>query len=88
MKKLLFASLTLAALCCADGKVIYVSNSGNDRNPGSEKAPLKTIASAAKKALPGDLVKIAPGLYREQIKFTRSGKEVAPVTFAGTRGKN
>ena len=88
MKKLLLAALMAPALFCADGKVIYVSNSGNDRNPGNEKAPMKTIAAAALKALPGDTVKIAPGLYREQIDFKRSGKKGAPVTIAGTRSAN
>ena len=33
-------------------------------------------------------MKIGPGVYREQIKFTRSGKKEAPITFAGSRGKN
>ena len=66
----------------------FVSPDGNDKNPGSEKAPFATIAKAAAAAGPGDTVKIGPGVYREQITFTRSGKKGAPVTFAGTRGKN
>ena len=68
------------------GAELFVSTSGNDENPGTAKAPFATIARAAAAAQPGDTVRIGPGLYREQITFVRSGKEGAPVTFAGTRG--
>ena len=86
MKKvLLFVSaLSVGALSAA---VFHVSPSGNNKNPGTAAAPFATIAFAASKAQPGDTVKIGPGLYREQVTFTRSGKKGKPVTFAGTRGK-
>ena len=67
---------------------LYVSPSGNDKAAGTEKAPFATITRAAAAAKPGDTVKIGPGIYRERISFRRSGKKGAPVTFAGTRGKN
>ena len=67
---------------------LYVSPSGSNKNTGSVKAPFATIAFAASKARPGDTVKIGPGVYREQIIFTRSGTQEAPITFSGTRGKN
>ena len=70
------------SLCCAalmlNGKTYYVSVSGSDKNPGSAQAPFATIAFAASKAAAGDTVKIGPGIYREQIVFTRSGKKDAP----------
>ena len=69
------------------GAEFYVSPAGNNKNPGSAKAPFKTIAFAASRAKPGDTVKIGPGIYREQITFRKSGKKGAPITFAGTRGK-
>ena len=69
------------------GAEFYVSPSGSDENSGSSAAPFATIGKAARAALPGDTVRIDPGLYREQLTFTRSGREGAPVTFAGTRGK-
>ena len=82
----------IAALCgvfvTLCGKEIFVSINGNDRDPGSKSRPLATIAAAAKRAVPGDTVKIAPGIYREQIVFRKSGKANLPVTFVGTRGKN
>ena len=85
--ELLFCCALLAALA-AEGADLYVAVSGSDKNPGSAKAPFATIAKAAAAAKPGDTVRIAPGVYREQITFTKSGKEGAPVTYAGTRGKN
>ena len=69
------------------GAEFYVSPAGNNKNPGSAKAPFKTISFAASRAKPGDTVKIGPGVYREQITFRKSGKKGAPITFAGTRGK-
>lgn len=74
-----------AALC---GRDIFVSPDGSDRNPGSSSKPLATITAAAKRAAAGDTVKIAPGIYREQIVFRKSGKPGSPITFSGTRGKN
>ena len=76
-----FSALLLA------GAEIYVSPSGSNKNPGTAKAPLATITQAAAKAKPGDTVKIAPGIYREQITFRKSGKKGSPITFEGTRGK-
>ena len=66
----------------------YVSPSGKNDNPGTLEKPFKTITFAAKKAAAGDTVKILPGLYRESMKLSLKGKENAPVTFEGTRGKN
>ena len=72
----------------SSGKEIFVSPSGNDRNPGSRQAPLATIAAAAARAKAGDTVNIAPGVYREKVIFRKSGTHAAPITVAGTRGKN
>ena len=88
MKKVFLMYGALCALLPLAAKDFFVSPKGNDKNPGTEQAPWKTIAFAAQKANPGDTVKIAPGLYREQIVFKRSGKKGAPITFEGTRGKD
>lgn len=88
MKKVFLMYGALCALLPLAAKDFFVSPKGDDKNPGTEQAPWKTIAFAAQKANPGDTVKIAPGLYREQIVFKRSGKKGAPITFEGTRGKD
>ena len=88
MKRRLFllgVVLPFSFLC---GRELFVSPSGSDKNPGTQKAPFATIACAAAKAQAGDIVKIAPGIYREQVTFARSGKKDAPITFEGARGKN
>ena len=66
----------------------YVSPSGNDSNDGSKAKPFATITCAAKKVEAGDTVKILPGLYREEIKFSKKGTAKAPITFQGMRGKD
>ena len=89
LMKSYFAALLLAlTLVYSNGAEIFVSPGGNDRNPGSRQAPLATIAAAAARAKAGDVVKIAPGVYREKVIFRKSGTPAAPITFAGTRGKN
>ena len=82
----LFCCALLAALA-AEGAELYVAKSGNDKNPGSAKAPFATVTRAAAAAKAGDTVKIGPGIYRERITVKCSGKKGSPVTFAGTRGK-
>ena len=88
LKNLVLTAVALSIVPGIFAKDIFVSSKGNDKNAGTAQAPFATIAHAASKARPGDVVKIAPGLYREQIVFTRSGKKGAPITFEGVRGKN
>ena len=88
LKNLVLTAVALSVVPGIFAKDIFVSSKGNDKNAGTAQAPFATIAHAASKAQPGDVVKIAPGLYREQIVFTRSGKKGAPITFEGVRGKN
>ena len=75
---LLGVCLPLSLLC---GRELFVSPSGSDKNPGSAKAPFKTIAFAASKAMPGDTVKIGPGIYREEITVKNSGKIMSQVSI-------
>ena len=79
----LFVICAAGILCAAE---IHVAKSGNDGNAGGADAPLASIAKAAQLAKPGDVVKIGPGIYREEITFTRSGSKDAPIVFEGTRG--
>ena len=44
--------------------------------------PVRTVAQAASLARAGDVVLIKPGVYREQIRLTRSGTIDRPITFA------
>ena len=88
MNKVFFSAVLCFTVGVLTGGTLYVSPKGNDKNSGSLKAPFATIAHAAKVANPGDTVKIAPGIYREQIIFRKSGKKGAPITFEGVRGND
>ena len=85
-KRLLFLVVCMAGLVGA--AEIHVAKSGNDMNPGTADAPLATIGKAAKIVNPGDVVKIGPGIYREQIVFKQPGTAEAPIVIEGTRGEN
>jgi hypothetical protein len=43
--------------------------------------PWKTIQKAATAALAGDVVKVLPGTYRENVTVAHSGSRTAPITF-------
>jgi alpha-N-arabinofuranosidase len=51
----------------------FVSPSGNDSNPGSKEAPLRTIQRGAELAQPGDMITVRVGVYRERIDPPRGG---------------
>ena len=51
----------------------HVSASGNDANDGSSSKPFKTIMAAANAAMPGDIITVHAGIYREQITPPRGG---------------
>ncbi|MBV4358225.1 right-handed parallel beta-helix repeat-containing protein [Pinibacter aurantiacus] len=55
------------------GKEFHVSVSGSDANDGSISKPLKTLMAAANAAMPGDVITVHAGVYREQITPPRGG---------------
>jgi len=53
---------------CTIGKIIYVSNSGNDEyGEGTESNPFKTIQHAVNQSLSGDTIIVDEGVYFENI---------------------
>jgi alpha-N-arabinofuranosidase len=54
-------------------KEYHVSIRGNDSNDGSVSKPFKTISAAANVAMPGDVITVHAGEYREQITPPRGG---------------
>lgn len=52
---------------------LHVSIDGNNANPGTRKAPLRTIQRAADLAQPGTVITIHAGTYRERINPPRGG---------------
>jgi len=59
--------------CSAWAREYHVSKAGDDGNPGSASKPFKTISAAAKVALPGDVVTVHEGIYRERVNPPRGG---------------
>ena len=61
--------------------IIYVDGSALCPGDGTERSPFKTISEAAAKALPGDEVLVAPGIYREAVDPRNSGTATKRITY-------
>ncbi|MDO4460518.1 MAG: right-handed parallel beta-helix repeat-containing protein [Clostridia bacterium] len=48
---------------------------------GSEKYPFRSIQQAADIALPGDVVTVLPGIYREHVYPVHAGEEGKPIVY-------
>lgn len=59
--------------CQVRATEFHVTTTGNDDNPGTKKAPLRTIQHAAELAQPGDVITVHAGVYRERIDPPRGG---------------
>ena len=69
-------------------KEYHVSVNGNDANDGSAGRPLKTIMAAASKAMPGDVITVHAGTYRESIVPPRGGNaEKERITYQAAKGE-
>ena len=66
----------IAALVCLAGAgavEYHVSPRGDDRNPGTQDRPLRTIMEAARRAHAGDIITVHEGTYRERVTPLRGG---------------
>jgi Right handed beta helix region/Protein of unknown function (DUF1565) len=81
----IFFILTTGALWGASsalaGRTFHVAVSGQDANLGSAAQPWRSLSQAARTAGPGDVVKVHPGVYDEDVRLTVSGTDRAPITF-------
>lgn len=66
----------------------HVSVKGNDRNPGTRKAPFRTIGKAASLAVAGDVITVHEGTYRERIDPPRGGEENRPIVYQAAEGEH
>ena len=76
MKVLKFRMLVLLILITsgAFAKEYHVSVKGSDKDDGSALTPFKTINFAAQLAMPGDVITVHTGTYRERIDPARGGE--------------
>ena len=84
----------LACWVMAVGKVsaaeYYISPESpqaDDANPGTRAAPFKTLGKACELAMPGDVVRIGAGTYRETLRPARSGEAGKPIRFVSDPGQ-
>jgi hypothetical protein len=64
----------------------HVAPAGSDQNPGTQERPLRTIASAAARALPGDTVTVHAGTYREWVSPCVGGVNACKrITYQAAR---
>ncbi len=88
MKTLLLACLTVLALANTMPATEYhVATTGNDAHRGTKSAPLRTIQCAATLALPGDVITVHEGVYRERINPPRGGEsDKKRIVYQADRG--
>jgi len=74
--------LCLALLAgCEEGQW-YVDGRATGLQLGTVDRPLRTIGAAVERAAPGDVIHVAPGLYRENVKLRRGVSLVSSRTGA------
>jgi alpha-N-arabinofuranosidase len=67
----------------------HVATSGNDHNPGTKTAPLRTIQRAADRARPGDVITVHAGTYRERVDPPRGGEsEARRIVYQAAPGEH
>lgn len=64
--------------------LIYVNARAKYDGDGSKEKPFKHINDAAKIAVAGDEVLVAPGLYREYVSPVNGGEEGNPIIYRST----
>ena len=58
------------------------ANAGRDvESGGAEQSPWRTIQYAVNRALPGDRIVLAPGVYHESVWVSAGGARGAPVVI-------
>ncbi|NQU51176.1 MAG: right-handed parallel beta-helix repeat-containing protein [Bacteroidetes bacterium] len=74
MKQLQIILIAVLFSFTVSAKEYHVAKTGNDTNPGTQESPLLTIQAAANIALPGDVITVHTGTYREWINPVHGGK--------------
>ncbi len=73
----------------SSGREYHVSVNGDDSNPGSASAPLRTVQAAADRAQPGDTVTVHEGIYRERVDPPRGGEsDERRITYQAAPGES
>ncbi|MBQ8973631.1 MAG: right-handed parallel beta-helix repeat-containing protein, partial [Clostridia bacterium] len=65
--------------------VYYVDIQAKAGGDGSAQAPFQRIQQAADRAMPGDEVLVAPGIYREWVNPRNAGTQAQRITYRSTQ---
>ena len=65
---------TITFILSANSREYHVAKNGNDKNEGTKDSPFLTIQMASNLGLPGDLIVVHEGTYRECVVPPRGGK--------------
>jgi alpha-L-arabinofuranosidase len=80
-------AVLLLATVPLQGAELHVAPDGNNGNPGTRRAPLRTIQRAAELAQPGDVITVHEGVYRERINPPRGGEsDRKRIVYRAARG--
>jgi len=74
MKRILIFLSLLALTSSIFAREFHISKKGNDANNGTKVSPFLTIQKAADIAVPGDVITVHEGVYRERIDPNEGGK--------------
>ncbi len=67
-----------------DGPLVYVSPTGDDsQSCASEEQALRSSSRAACRLVPGQTLRLLPGVYRESVILGMFGDPEQPITFQG-----
>jgi hypothetical protein len=58
----------------------------SDDGAGTAEAPLRTIGAAVSRAVPGSVIQVHPGVYREAVVAKVAGTPERPIVVEGVRG--
>ena len=79
---------SIAAGVVLQAAEFHVATTGDDANPGTAAAPLRTIQRGAELAQPGDVVTVHAGVYRERVNPPRGGESDARrITYQAAPGE-
>jgi hypothetical protein len=88
-----FLSLIMLSVCVSgdfaqSNSSFYVSNTGDDSNPGTQRAPWPTIQHPADTARAGSTVNVRGGIYEERVRIKESGNATGGyITFRSCPGE-
>lgn len=88
MKCSLFLMILSLGINSLTAREIHVSIDGNNLRNGTIAKPLRTIQAAADIAMPGDIIVVHAGVYREQVVPPRGGNsETERIVYQAAKGE-